>query len=83
MNLAQRIVLSLALAAALAIAARTFSELFVNEAFSGWFTYQPNASTVVASSRSDSDSLRVAAVWLVAVAVWLGISWRLFRTKSD
>jgi hypothetical protein len=45
--------------------------------------YQPNANALMSPSSSDGDSLRAAVVWLIAIALWLGISWRLFRTKSE
>ena len=83
MNLAQRIVLSLALAAVLAVAARTTCDLLMDSSDGGWFMYQPNANALMSPSTSDGDSLRAGFVWLVAIALWLGISWRLFRTKSE
>jgi hypothetical protein len=83
MNLAQRIVLSLALAAVLGVAARTASDLFLDSSDGGWFMYQPNANALMSPSSSDGDSLRAAVVWLIAIALWLGVSWRLFRTKSE
>lgn len=83
MNLAQRIVLSLALAAVLGVAARTASDLLLDSSDGGWFMYQPNANALMSPSASDGDSLRAAVVWLIAIALWLGVSWRLFRTKSE
>ena len=83
MNLAQRIVLSLALAAVLGVAARTASDLLLDSSDGGWFMYQPNANALMSPSTSDGDSLRAAVVWLIAIALWLGVSWRLFRTKSE
>ena len=83
MNLAQRIVLSLALAAVLGVAARTACDLLLDTSDGGWFMYQPNANALTSPSTSDGDSLRAAVVWLIAIALWLGISWRLFRTKSE
>jgi hypothetical protein len=83
MNVAQRIVLSLALAAVLGVAARTASDLLLDSSDGGWFMYQPNANALMSPSTSDGDSLRAAVVWLIAIALWLGVSWRLFRTKSE
>ncbi len=83
MNLAQRVVLSLALAAALGVAARTACDLLLDSSDGGWFMYQPNANALMSPSTSDGDSFRAAVVWLIAIALWLGISWRLFRTKSE
>jgi hypothetical protein len=83
MNLAQRVVVSLALAAVLGVAARTACDLMVDSSDGGWFMYEPNVNVLTSPSTSDGDSLRAAAVWLVAISLWLGISWRLFRTKSE
>ncbi len=83
MNLAQRIVLSLALAAVLGVVARTACDLLLDSSDGGWFMYQPNANALMSPSASDGDPLRAAVVWLIAIALWLGISWRLFRTKSE
>lgn len=83
MNLAQRIVLSLALAAVLGVVAQTACDLLLDSPDGGWFMYQPNANALMSPSSSDGDSLRAAFVWLIAIALWLGISWRLFRTKSE
>lgn len=80
-NLAQRVVLAYAIAAALAVTARTVSNILVDGTAVGWFMYEPNANTLMTRIDSDGDSLRVAAVWLVAIALWLGVSWRLFRPK--
>lgn len=82
MNPAQRILLSLALAAVLAVAARTACDLLLDSPDGGWFMYQPNANALMSPSTSDKDSLRAGVVWLIAIALWLGISWRLFRAKS-
>lgn len=83
MNLAQRVVLSLALAAALGVVAQTVNDLLLDEVSGGWFMYQPDAAALMSSASSDGESLRAAAVWLVATALWLGASWRLFRTTSE
>jgi hypothetical protein len=88
MNLARRVILSLALAAALGVVAATVSGLLVDRTVGGWFMYEPNANTTVnvnalaSSGESGGDLLRTGIIWLVAIAVWLGISWRLFRTSD-
>ena len=83
MNLAQRVVVSLALAAVLGVAARTACDLIADSSDGGWFMYEPNVNVLMPPSTSAGDSLRTAVVWLVAISLWLGISWRLFRTKHE
>ena len=84
MNLARRVILSLALAAALGVVAATGSALLVDRAAGGWFMYVPNANVnaLASSDESGGDLLRTAIIWLVAIGVWLGISWRLFRPSD-
>jgi hypothetical protein len=50
MNLAQRIVLPLALAAVLGVAARTACDLLLDSSDGGWFMYQPNANALTSPS---------------------------------
>jgi len=83
MNLAQRAVVSLALAAVLGVAARTAGDLIADSSDGGWFMYEPNVNVLTSPSTSDGGSLRAAAVWLVAISLWFGISWRLFRTRGE
>ncbi len=83
MNFAQRVVVSLALAAVLGVAARTACDLMVDSSDGGWFMYEPNVNVLMPPSTSDGGSLRAAAVWLVAISLWFGISWRLFRTRGE
>ena len=58
--------------AALGVVAQTVSDLLLDEVSGGWFMYQPESMPLMSSPGSDGDSLRVAAVWLVAIALWLG-----------
>jgi hypothetical protein len=82
-NLGRRVVVSLALAAALAVAG-ALSEMFVDGPAGGWFMYAPNGNSVpLAEGGSGEDALVVAAVWLVAIAVWFGVAWRLFRSRDQ
>jgi hypothetical protein len=83
-NLARRVILSLALAAGLGVVAGAVSSLLVDGTAGGWFVYEPkvNVNALAPSGASDGDLLRTAIIWLVAIAVWLGISWRLFRSSD-
>jgi hypothetical protein len=47
----------------------------------GWFMYSPN-STSLYSASSNGSTVRTAAVWLAAIAIWFGVSWRLFRSDK-
>lgn len=77
-------VLTLALAAALAVIAGTVSHVVVDRSDGGWFMYDPTGSDVpFAAGTSDGDVVRVAVVWLISIAIWFGVAWRLFRTRAD
>ncbi len=41
--------------------------------------YSPNTTSLYSAS-SRGSTLGIAAVWLAAVAIWFGVSWRLFRS---
>ena len=64
--------------------AATVSGLLVDRTVGGWFMYEANANVnaLASSGESDGDLLRTAMIWLVAIVVWLGICWRLFRTSD-
>ena len=83
MNVAQRVVLSLALAAALIVAARTTSDLLSASSAPRWVMYEPNANVLIPPSHPRWHSVRAAVIWLAAIALWFGISWRLFRTRGE
>ena len=84
MNLGRHVVIALALAAALAVVAGTVSHVAVGRAAGGWFMYDPGGSEVpFAVGTSDGDAVRVAGVWLIAIAIWFGVAWRLFRSRPD
>lgn len=84
MNLARRVVVALALAAALAVVAGALSDILIDGPAGGWFMYEPDGGGVpFAESGSDGDTLVVAAIWLMAIAVWFSVSWRLFRSRGE
>ena len=84
MNLGRRVVLSLAVAAALAVVAGAVSRIAVDGPSAGWFMYEPNGESLpFADGRSDGDTLVIARIWLVAIAVWFSVSWRLFRSPGE
>jgi hypothetical protein len=83
-NLGRRVVVSLALAAALAVVASALTDMLVDGPAGGWSMYDPNGNSVpFGEGGSDGDTLVVAAIWLVAIAVWFGVAWRLFRSHGE
>lgn len=82
MNLGRRVVLSLAVAAALAVVARAVSRIAVDGPSGGWFMYDPHGESVPFANSTDGDTLVIAGIWLVAIAVWFSVSWRLFRSRE-
>ena len=74
----QKAVTSIALGAALAVLASAVTARLNGSPDGGWFMYSPN-STSLYSASSSSSTFRSAAVWLTAIAIWFGVSWRLFR----
>jgi hypothetical protein len=82
-NRERRILVSVALAATLALAAIAVNRLLRNDTPGGWFVYAPDGEPTFSSGTSDGEKLREAAVWLVAIAFWFATSWRLFRYRQD
>jgi hypothetical protein len=80
-NRSQKSVTSIALGAGLAVAASAVVSWMNGPSDGGWFMYSPNSTTLYDASTS-GDTLRTAAVWLVAVGIWFGVSWRLFRSDE-
>jgi len=81
MNSGRKAVTSVALGAGLAVVASAIVARLNGPADGGWFMYSPNATSLYSAS-SSGGTLRAAAVWLAAVAVWFGGSWRLFRSDE-
>lgn len=81
MNGAQKAVTSIALGAGLAVVASAVAAKLNGPSDGGWFMYSPN-STSLYSASSSASTFRMAAVWLVAIAIWFGVSWRLFRSDN-
>jgi hypothetical protein len=75
--------LSLALAAALVVVAGTISSVLLDRTSGGWFVYASDVNALASSGDSNGDLIRGAIVWLVAITVWLGISWRLFQSSDN
>lgn len=73
---------SIALAAALAVVASAALAEWRGSDDGGWFMYSPN-STEFYTPSSGGSSVRTVLVWLGAVAVWFAVSWRLFRSDED
>ena len=83
MNRSQRVILSIAVGAALIAAASAINAWIVGPTQGGWFMYAPNANTVAPLSSTDNYLLQQLGVWLIAIAMWLIVCWRLFRTTED
>ena len=79
MNSGQKAVTSVGLGAGLAVVASAIAARLNGPADGGWFMYSPKSTSLYSASSSGS-TLGTAAVWLAAVAIWFGVSWRLFRS---
>ena len=71
----------MALGAGLAVVASTVAARLNGPSDGGWFIYSPNSTSDYSASSSGS-TFRTAAVWLAAVAIWFGVSWRLFQSDK-
>jgi hypothetical protein len=80
-NGSQKVVTSVALGAGLAVVASAVAARLNGPSDGGWFMYSPNSTSLYSASSSGS-TLRTAAIWLGAVAIWFGLSWRLFRSDK-
>ena len=85
MNRSQGVILSIALAAALIASASAIKAWMVGPTDGGWFMYAPNANAVAPLASTDNYLLQQLGVWLIAIAIamWLVVCWRLFRTPGD
>lgn len=81
MNQAQKVVVSIAVGAALVVGAGALSQVFDNSTDGGWFMYSPTSTTVFSPSRG--STARGLAIWTAAIAIWLVFAWRLFRSRAD
>jgi hypothetical protein len=81
MNQAQKVSVSIAVAAALTVGAAARSRIFANTADGGWFMYSPNNAPMFSASRG--PVLRDVLIWLAAIVIWLVVAWRLFRSKAE
>ena len=80
----QKAVTSIALGAGLAVVASAVTARLNGSLDGGWFMYSPNSpnSPSLYSASSSGSTVRTAAVWLAAIAIWFGVSWRLFRSDK-
>ena len=83
MNHGQRVILSIAIAAALIAAASAMNARIVGETAGGWFMYAPNANAISPLASTNDYLLQQLGVWLAAIALWFVVCWRLFRTHDD
>ena len=81
MNGGQKAVTSVALGAGLAVVASAVAARLNGPSDGGWFMYSPDSTSLYSASSSGS-TIRTAAVWLAAIAIWFGVSWRLFRSDK-
>ncbi|MBI4936403.1 MAG: hypothetical protein HY828_21195 [Actinobacteria bacterium] len=79
MNGSQKVVMSVALGAGLAVVASAVAARLNGPSDGGWFMYSQNSTTLYSAS-SNGSTLRTVAIWLGAIAIWFGLSWRLFRS---
>lgn len=77
----QKAVTSIALGAGLAVVAAAVAARLNGPSDGGWFMYSPNSTSLYTASSSGS-TVGTAAVWLAAIAIWFGVSWRLFRSHK-
>jgi len=77
----QKVVASIGLGAALAVFASAVSAKLNDPSDGGWFMYAPE-STSFYSGASSKSTLGTAAIWLATIAIWFGVSWRLFRSNK-
>jgi hypothetical protein len=80
-NQAQKVSVSIAVAAALIVGAAATSRVFANTADGGWFMYSPNSAPMFSTSRG--PVVRDAVIWLAAITIWLVVALRLFRSKAE
>jgi heme/copper-type cytochrome/quinol oxidase subunit 1 len=80
-NRAQKVSVSIAVAAALFAGTNALLRLMDETSSGGWFMYSPNSAPMFSPSRG--PVLRDLAFWLAAIAAWLLVAWRLFRSKPD
>lgn len=80
MNRHQRILISIALGLALAIVSGAVVARWHGADGIGWFMNAPDDQTFYLGS--DGSPFGAAAVRLAAVAIWLAVSWRLFRSDE-
>lgn len=78
----QRKVLVVALGIVAAVGALTVNRLMSAPHDGGWFAVAPSTGVVFESWGTD-DTLRHAAVWIVAVVAWVAPSFWLLRDRSS
>jgi hypothetical protein len=71
--------MSVALGAALTVIAGALVARMRGADGGGWFMYSPNTNVLCDSSSTGRPFLS-AFVCLVAIGIWFGVSWRLFRS---
>jgi hypothetical protein len=90
-NLAQRVVVVIALGIGLFVVAAAVSFLTLDRVDGGWFAYAPNTGVTLEPSQqtdtyyvvpTDRAMAEQAGIWLLALVTWAGASLWLLRTRS-
>jgi hypothetical protein len=82
-NRQRRVLVCVAVGAALALAATVINRLLASDPDGGWFMYSPSTEPVFSPAASDGEMIRAAVTWLTAIGLWFGFSWWLFRRRGD
>ena len=79
---AQKTAFLIGLAVALAVLARLAATPDPLDGDSGWFNYAPNSVLAISPSSGRSPA-GVAAIWLIATALWTGVAVWLLGRRDD
>ena len=83
MNRQRRVLVSVAVGAALALTAAVINRLLMSDPAGGWFMYSSSTEPVFSSVASDGEMIRAGVIWLTAIGLWFGVSWWPFRRRGD
>jgi len=75
--------MSIALGAALIAVSSAINARMVGDSAGGWFMYAPNANALTPLASTNNYVWQQLGVWLIAIAVWFVVSWRVFRSRDE